>query len=93
MSFHGCVGPGESTTYLAWDGQAMIHEMGETLAENTRFAREPELIVADVDAEMLRLERMRMGTFNDSATAAGHPELRFRRIPAVTAKSSTAAAG
>ncbi|MFK5057968.1 NAD(+) synthase, partial [Klebsiella pneumoniae] len=25
-------GPGESTTDLAWDGQAMVHELGELLA-------------------------------------------------------------
>ena len=32
-------GPGESTTDLAWDGQAMIHELGEPLAASTRLRR------------------------------------------------------
>lgn len=73
-------GPGESTTDLAWDGQASIYELGELLAENGRFSREPELAVADVDAQRLRLERMRMPTFNDNAVAAGHPEKSARRI-------------
>ena len=73
-------GPGESTTDLAWDGQGMIHDAGELLAGSTRFGDDPELLVADVDVQRLRLERMRMGTFNDAATAAGHPETRFRRI-------------
>ena len=73
-------GPGESTTDLAWDGQGSIYEMGELLSENSRFAREPELAIADVDAQRLRLERMRMPTFNDNAVAAGHPEKRIRRI-------------
>jgi NAD+ synthase (glutamine-hydrolysing) len=73
-------GPGESTADLAWDGQAMIHELGTMLAESTRFGLDPELTLADVDVERLRLERMRNGTFNDCATAAGHPENRFRRI-------------
>jgi NAD+ synthase (glutamine-hydrolysing) len=36
--------------------------------------------VADIDVQRLRLERMRMGTFNDNAIAAGHPEKRARRI-------------
>ena len=36
--------------------------------------------VADIDVQRLRLERMRNGTFNDNARAAGHPETRFRRI-------------
>lgn len=73
-------GPGESTTDLAWDGQAMIHELGATLAESTRFGRDPELIAADVDVARLRLERMRVGTFDDCAAANGHPETRFRTI-------------
>ncbi len=73
-------GPGESTTDLAWDGQGSIHELGALLAETGRFDREAELAVADVDAQRLRLERMRNGTFNDCARLAGDPETRFRRI-------------
>ncbi|HEY6916815.1 MAG TPA: NAD(+) synthase [Allosphingosinicella sp.] len=73
-------GPGESTTDLAWDGQGGIYETGELLAESQRFEREAELAIADVDVQRLRLERMRMPTFNDNAVAAGHPEYRFRRI-------------
>jgi NAD+ synthase (glutamine-hydrolysing) len=73
-------GPGESTTDLAWDGQAMIHEFGTVMAESQRFGTESDLIVADIDVERLRLERMRNGTFNDAAVAAGHPEKQFRRI-------------
>ena len=73
-------GPGESTTDLSWDGQGMIHELGELLAESERFPRQAGMIVADVDCGRLRQERMRTGTFNDSAVVAGHPETRFRRI-------------
>ncbi|HEX8626271.1 MAG TPA: NAD(+) synthase [Allosphingosinicella sp.] len=73
-------GPGESTTDLAWDGQASIYELGELLCDSSRFDPEPELCVADVDAQRLRLERMRMPTFNDNAVAAGHPEKSARRI-------------
>ncbi|MEO9132135.1 MAG: NAD(+) synthase [Sphingomonas sp.] len=73
-------GPGESTTDLAWDGQGMIHELGELLAESTRFEREPGMVIADIDCGRVRQERMRTGTFNDSAAFAGHPETRFRRI-------------
>jgi NAD+ synthase (glutamine-hydrolysing) len=77
---YAAAGPGESTTDLAWDGQSAIYELGELLAESHRFDIEPELCVADVDVQRLRLERMRMPTFNDNAVAAGHPELRARRI-------------
>ena len=73
-------GPGESTTDLAWDGQAMIHELGVLMAESSRFGDDPELITADIDVTRLRLERLRMGSFNDCAAANDHPETRFRRI-------------
>ena len=73
-------GPGESTTDLAWDGQGSIYELGELLCHSSRFSREAELCVADVDVQRLRLERMRNATFNDNALAAGHPEKRIRRI-------------
>ncbi|HEX8380001.1 MAG TPA: NAD(+) synthase [Allosphingosinicella sp.] len=73
-------GPGESTTDLAWDGQSSIYELGELLCDSGRFDMAPELCVADIDAQRLRLERMRMPTFNDNAVAAGHPEKSARRI-------------
>ena len=73
-------GPGESTTDLAWDGQSEIFELGELLATSERFELTTEIVYADLDLERLRLERMRTGTFNDAAAAAGHPETRFRRI-------------
>jgi NAD+ synthase (glutamine-hydrolysing) len=73
-------GPGESTTDLAWDGQGSIYELGELLCDSGRFDMEPELCAADVDVQRLRLERMRMPTFNDNAVAAGHPEKSARRI-------------
>jgi len=73
-------GPGESTTDLAWDGQGLVYELGELLAQSERFAADPELCVADIDTERLIQERLRFGTFNDAAAAAGHPETRFRRI-------------
>jgi NAD+ synthase (glutamine-hydrolysing) len=77
---YAAAGPGESTTDLAWDGQSSIHELGELLAESGRFDLAPELTIADVDVQRLRLERMRMPTFNDNAVAAGHPEKTRRRI-------------
>jgi len=77
---YSAAGPGESTTDLAWDGQGTIHELGELLAQSTRFGHEPELVIADVDCERLAQERTRVGTFNDAAVFAGHPETRFRRI-------------
>lgn len=77
---YSAAGPGESTTDLAWDGQGTVHELGELLAESTRFALDPELVMADVDCERLTQERLRVGTFGDAATFAGQPETRFRRV-------------
>ena len=77
---YSAAGYGESTTDMAWDGQAMVHEMGHLLAESARFGDAPEIIYADIDAQRLRLERMRNGTFNDTAEAMGHPEQRFRKV-------------
>ncbi|HEU5081943.1 MAG TPA: NAD(+) synthase [Acidimicrobiales bacterium] len=77
---YSAAGPGESTTDLAWDGQGMVHELGELLAESDRFALEPDLLVADVDAARVRLERMRTGTFNDAAAHLEHPEERVRVV-------------
>ncbi|MDQ8029831.1 MAG: NAD(+) synthase [Brevundimonas sp.] len=60
-------GWGESTTDLAWDGQATIHELGTRLAQGPRFATEAHLTVADIDVERIGLERLRTGTFADCA--------------------------
>jgi NAD+ synthase (glutamine-hydrolysing) len=70
-------GPGESTTDLAWDGQALIYENAELLAEGERFPREGRMITADVDLERLRQERMRLTSFSDAvADHRGHTALR-----------------
>ncbi len=77
---YSAAGPGESTTDLAWDGQATIHELGRPLAKTDRFPTEAQMAVADVDVERLRLERLRTPTFNNAVVAAGRPEKIFRRI-------------
>ena len=59
-------GVGESTTDLAWDGQALIYEAGELLAESERFVNGAHFIVADVDLERVSRERMRQNTFGQS---------------------------
>src|SRR6185295_9395127 len=77
---YSAAGPGESTTDLAWDGQASIHEMGVLLCQTERFPAASRMAVTDVDVERIRLERMRTLTFNSAAAALGHPERTFRRI-------------
>ncbi len=77
---YSAAGPGESTTDLAWDGQASIHELGKVLAKTERFPTQAQMAVADIDVERLRLERMRTPTFNNAAVAAGRPEALVRKI-------------
>lgn len=66
-------GWGESTTDLAWDGQATIHELGAKLAESERFALESHLTIADVDVDRIGLDRLRNGTFAECARNEGEP--------------------
>ncbi|MFN0243568.1 MAG: NAD(+) synthase [Planctomycetota bacterium] len=61
-------GAGESTTDLAWDGEAFVYENGECLARSERFASGSAVLFADVDLERLVQDRMRMTSFVDCAT-------------------------
>ncbi|WP_043606355.1 NAD(+) synthase [Novosphingobium sp. Rr 2-17] len=77
---YSAAGHGESTTDLAWDGQGIIYELGDLLAESERFSRDPELCVADVDCERIVLERLRVPTFADAAEVMGSPQRTFRTV-------------
>jgi NAD+ synthase (glutamine-hydrolysing) len=67
-------GPGESTTDLAWAGQALIYE-GE------RFGDGDELLVADVDLDRLAADRLRTTSFTDCAHDHRERVSSMRRIP------------
>ena len=73
-------GPGESTTDLAWDGQGLIYENNDLLAESERFPAEPQMITADLDLDRLRQERMRMTSFTDAASDHRERVRALRRI-------------
>jgi NAD+ synthase (glutamine-hydrolysing) len=77
---YSAAGAGESTTDLAWDGQAGIFELGEPLAETQRFSASPEIASADVDLGRIRQERMRTNTFGDNARQLTDAAPAFRRI-------------
>jgi NAD+ synthase (glutamine-hydrolysing) len=76
---YAAAGQGESTTDLAWDGQTMIWENGRLLAESERFGKGPQRCTADVDVELLRSERVRMGTFDDNRRNRAVATESFRR--------------
>jgi NAD+ synthase (glutamine-hydrolysing) len=73
-------GAGESTTDLAWDGQIVAYEMGEKIAEGERFAREPKLVIADIDVGRVAAERRRLSSFRDAA-AREKDRLPWAHIP------------
>jgi NAD+ synthase (glutamine-hydrolysing) len=76
---YSAAGQGESTTDLAWDGEAMIYEKGNLLAKAPRFSDEPQLVTADIDIGRLTAERARQVTFGDCADAeAGATQ--YRRV-------------
>src|SRR5256714_7472278 len=77
---YSAAGAGESTTDLAWDGQAGIFEIGDMLPETERFSATPQMAVADVDVGRIRQERMRMNTFGDNARLIGEASPPFRRV-------------
>jgi len=77
---YSAAGSGESTNDLSWDGQAMIYENGVKLAESDRFTLDEQLIMADVDLERIRQERMRTMTFNDSREVLAEGPNAYRRI-------------
>lgn len=77
---YSAAGQGESSTDLAWDGQAMMYENGRLLACSQRFATEENCLIADIDLDLLRAERLRMGTFDDNRRHHRDGVANFRRI-------------
>jgi NAD+ synthase (glutamine-hydrolysing) len=73
-------GEGESTTDLAWDGHALIGEMGNLLAESERFTYEPHLICAEVDLERISTERMRQNSFGQNVLLEHERLAAFRTV-------------
>ncbi|MFT3929818.1 MAG: NAD(+) synthase [Spongiibacteraceae bacterium] len=77
---YASAGGGESTTDMAWDGQSLICENGELLAESERFSDDAHVIYADVDLQKLAHERMRTTTFGASVQRHADDVKKFRTI-------------
>lgn len=77
---YSAAGHGESTTDLAWDGQAMVCENGDLLAEGARFADRPQLVTADLDLRRLAADRLRTTSFADNVHDHRERLARMRRI-------------
>ena len=77
---YAAAGQGESSTDLSWDGQTMVHECGDLLAQTERFPAGPRRSVADVDLDRIRGERLRQGTFDDNRRTHAERVGRFRAV-------------
>jgi len=78
---YSSAGLGESTTDLGWDGQALIYENGELLAESERFVTGSHFILADVDLDRVSRERMRQNSFGTSVEQHAERVRAFRHVP------------
>lgn len=70
----------ESTTDVIFGGHSLIAETGSILAESTRFDRDSQLTVADIDLERLQGDRQRQPSFSDAAYYGLTSENAFRTI-------------
>ncbi|MBV9423253.1 MAG: NAD(+) synthase [Solirubrobacterales bacterium] len=73
-------GLGESTTDLAWDGQAIIYENGDLLAHAERFSEDEQLILADLDLDRIVSDRASTSSYGDSIHDHRRVLRRMRRI-------------
>jgi NAD+ synthase (glutamine-hydrolysing) len=74
-------GYGESTTDVAWDGQAMIAENGNLLAESRRYSTSSQLITSEIDLERLSQERSRQTTFTQNVIRERDRLSGYRVVP------------
>lgn len=72
---YSSAGFGESSTDLVFDAKLFVAENGKMLAKNQRWCADTQIIMADVDIEAIRRDRMHNGSFeacrrNNAATFA-----------------------
>lgn len=64
---YASAGKGESSTDLAFAGNCIIAENGTILAESPRFKTNAKAVIADIDVQAIRADRMKFNTFFDSS--------------------------
>jgi NAD+ synthase (glutamine-hydrolysing) len=74
----------ESTTDVVFGGHLLVAENGTLIAEGQRFAREAQLVSADVDVDRLVMDRTRQTSFADSVQLLpqGYREVPLAPMPA-----------
>lgn len=77
---YASAGYGESSTDLVFDGKAIVAENGSLLVSNRRWQLKPRYVVADIDIEAIRRDRLHTTSFTDCARRSG-----LRQYETVTA--------
>ena len=77
---YASAGYGESSTDLVFDGKAFVAENGSLLAANRRWQLKPQYVVADIDIEAIRRDRLHTTSFADCARRSDL--CRFETVPA-----------
>ncbi len=78
VQMYSAAGFGESTSDLAWDGQGLVSERGQLIAETERFSLRGGYVVVDADLEAVVQDRTRQSSFG--ANARTHLDRPFRRV-------------
>lgn len=63
----------ESTADMVFSGHSLIAENGRILSESERFNRDSSVLLADIDFEMIRRERMNAESFYEAAGCYADP--------------------
>ncbi len=74
-------GIGESTTDMVFSGHSLICENGSVLRESSRFNKDPYILIADLDFELIRKERQKNNGFMACSQNGGRKDFRFVDIP------------
>lgn len=86
---YASAGPGESSTDVVFSGHCLISENGSLLAESERFSFDTQMVMADVDIDRLKHDRLCNSSF---ATFTAIPTFKVMAFNAPSKKKLVASA-
>ncbi len=78
---YASAGRGESSSDVVFSGKAIVAEQGRLLVANDRWNPDDNCVIADIDIEALRHDRIHSSTFADCARRHGRQAPRLTEIP------------
>lgn len=78
---YASAGRGESSSDVVFSGKTIVAEQGRILAANDRWNPDDNCVIADIDIEALRHDRIHSTTFADCARRHGRQAPRLTEIP------------